>query len=200
MAATSTVAQVHRQAVMAPVSEIASSLQELLTRRLTAYIAGVKDGKTVSRWASGEIGEIRDHEVERRLRTTYEIAQMLLDGGSQASVRSWFIGLDPLLGDVPPAEAIREGRLRESLAAARAFLSAGGQRSNADYAARLERIFAEYPEVGRVGRAVYDDDALLVLLLRPSERFGGQSGLELLQAGREDEVISVLAADYEGVA
>jgi hypothetical protein len=200
MAATSTMTQAHRQAVSAPLSEVASVLQDVLTRRLTAYVVGVKDSKTVSRWASGEITDVRDPAVEQRLRTAYEIARMLLDGGSAEAVRSWFIGLDPLLDDVPPAEAIRDGRLRESLVAARTFLSGGGKRSGADYADRLQRIFEEYPEVQRFGRAVYDDDALLVLLLRPSERFGGLSGLDLLQAGREDEVISLLAADYDGVA
>ena len=70
--------QVHRQATAAPVSEIAGTLQELLSRRLTAFIAGVGDGKTVSRWASGEVAEIRDVWMEQRLRTAYEITQLLL--------------------------------------------------------------------------------------------------------------------------
>ena len=194
------VGETHRQATVASLSEIARFLQELLTRRLTAYIVGVKDGKTVTRWATGEVTEIRDFEVEQRLRTAYEVALLLLGGGSPQVVRNWFIGLDPTLGDVPPAEAIREGRLQESLAAARAFLAAGMTRPATDYSARLQRILDQYPEVGRVGRAVYEDDALLVLLLRPSQRFGGQSGLDLLRAGREGEVISALAADYEGIA
>jgi hypothetical protein len=109
----------------APVSEIAGFLQELLSRRLTAYIAGVTSGKTISRWASGEVTEVRDHETERRLRTSYEIAQLLLDRDSAQTVKAWFIGLNPQLGDVSPAEAIREGKLKEALAAARAFAVGG---------------------------------------------------------------------------
>jgi len=117
--------QVHRQAVAAPVSEVAGFLQELLSRRLTAYIAGVGDGKTVTRWANGEVAEIRDHTTEQRLRAAYEIAQLLLGSDSAQTVKAWFIGLNPQLGDVSPAEAIREGRLKESLASARAFATGG---------------------------------------------------------------------------
>lgn len=115
----------HREAMTASVREIAAFLQDVLSRRLTAYIAGVRDAKTVTRWVSGEITEIRDFEAERRLRTAYEIAHILLIEESPRTVRAWFIGLDPYLNDVSPAEAIAEGRQREALAAARAFLAAG---------------------------------------------------------------------------
>ncbi len=115
----------HRRATTAPIAEIAGVLQELLSRRLTAYIAGVGDGKTVTRWATGEVTEIRDYQTEQRLRIAYEIAQLLLDGDAAQTVKAWFIGLNPQLGDVSPSEAIRDGRLKESLAAARAF-SIGG--------------------------------------------------------------------------
>lgn len=117
--------RVHREATTASVREVATLLHEVLSRRLTAYIAGVRDAKTVTRWVSGEIGDVRDYEAEQRLRTTYEIVQMLLLEESPRTVRAWFIGLDPLLDDVSPAEAIREGRLKEALSAARAFFAAG---------------------------------------------------------------------------
>lgn len=117
--------QIHREATAAPVSEIAGVLQQLLSRRLTAFIAGVGDGKTITRWASGEVTEIRDYSQEQRLRGTYEIAQMLLASESAQTVKAWFIGLNPQLGDVAPAEAIREGRLKDALAAARAFTVGG---------------------------------------------------------------------------
>jgi hypothetical protein len=119
------VQQAHRRATVAPFNEVAGFLQELLSRRLTAYIAGVTSGKTVTRWANGEVAEIRDHETEQRLRTAYEISQILIESDSAQTVKAWFIGLNPQLGDVSPSEAIRSGRLKESLAAARAF-SVGG--------------------------------------------------------------------------
>lgn len=116
---------VHRQAVAAPLSDVAGFLQDLLSRRLTAYIAGVADGKTVSRWANGDVRDIRDYTTEQRIRTAYEIAHLLLGTDSAQTVKAWFIGLNPQLGDVSPAEAIREGRLKESLASARAFTIGG---------------------------------------------------------------------------
>lgn len=124
-AAGNPVTHVHRQAVSAPLSEVARLLQEVLSRRLTAYIAGVKDGKTVSRWANAEVTEIREHETEQRLRTAYEIAQLLLLHDSPQTVKAWFIGLNPQLDDRAPAEVIHEGQLREALAAARAFAVGG---------------------------------------------------------------------------
>ena len=116
--------QAHRQAVRAPVPDVASYLQDLLSRRLVAYLAGVKDAKTVSRWANGEVKEVRQ-ESEERLRLAYEIAQLLVHFDSPRIIKAWFIGLNPQLGDESPADAIREGRLKEAKAAARAFATGG---------------------------------------------------------------------------
>ena len=113
--------QAHHQAMSVPLAELAGTLQELLSRRVTTQIAGVKDGKTITRWSSGEITEIRDIEVERRLRTAYEIAQLLLVTESPQTVKAWFIGLNPLLTDTSPIEALSAGQLKETIGAARAF-------------------------------------------------------------------------------
>ena len=114
----------HRQSVHASAAEVSSYLQELLSRRLVAYIAGVKDAKTVTRWASGEVENVRE-ENEKRLRTAYEIAQLLVRFDSPRVVKAWFIGLNPQLGDVSPAEAIHDGDLKEAMSAARAFVAGG---------------------------------------------------------------------------
>lgn len=116
---------VYRQALDAPLTEVAGLLQDVLTRRLTAYIVGVDNARTVSRWASGETTEIRDYEMERRLRTAYQIALLLLSQDAAATVRAWFIGLNPQLGDVSPAEALHNDQLKETLTAARAFVTGG---------------------------------------------------------------------------
>lgn len=115
----------HRQATSAPVNELATSLQHALSRRLTAYIAGVNNAKTVNRWANGEVTEIRDPFVEQKLRVAYEIYLLLMNFEASPTVKSWFIGLNPQLGDVAPIEAIREGRLKDAIAAARAFTVGG---------------------------------------------------------------------------
>lgn len=119
------VQQAHRQTVHAPLTTIASVLQEVLSRRVTAYIVGVKDAKTVSRWASGEITEIRNPDVEQRLRTAYAITQLVLSVTSPRVVKAWFIGMNPELEDISPAEAIREGHGREAMLAARVFVTNG---------------------------------------------------------------------------
>jgi hypothetical protein len=105
-------------------ADVADLLQDLLLGRLVAYVAGVKDAKTVSRWAKGEVGEAR-WESERRLRAAYEIAQLLVRFDSSRVVKAWFIGLNPQLDDESPAEVIREGRLKEAMNAARVFVAGG---------------------------------------------------------------------------
>ncbi len=123
---TNIVEKAHRDSVTRPLSEIARTLEQVLSRRLTAVIVGVKDGKTIARWASGNTEEIRNDETEQRLRTTYQIVLLLLQSqDSQQTVKAWFIGLNPQLGDVSPAEAIRNGQLQDALAAARAFIVGG---------------------------------------------------------------------------
>ena len=120
-----TVAQAHKEAVSTPLNELVSALQGRLSRRITAYIAGVGSVKTVTRWASGEVATVRDHEMEQRLRTAYEVFLLLTNYESVNTVKAWFIGLNPQLGDVAPIDALREGRLRDVLSAARAFTTGG---------------------------------------------------------------------------
>lgn len=123
--ASELVANAHRASVITPVDKIAWELQDLLSRRLTAYIAGVKDGKTVARWATGEIKDIRvDNELQ--LRTAYECAQLLFSLGSAGIAKAWFIQQSPDLGDVAPAQALNEGRLKDVRLAARAFVGGSG--------------------------------------------------------------------------
>lgn len=120
------VTDAHRQATTAPLDTVAHTLQNVLSRRLTAVIVGVKDTKTIGRWADGASDEIRGEDKERRLRTAYQIVVFLLGAAnSPQTVKAWFIGLNPQLGDTSPAEAIRDDRLQEALIAARAFAADG---------------------------------------------------------------------------
>lgn len=123
-AVTITPSEIHRRAMQASVSDAASLLQDLLSQRITAFITH-KDSKTVSRWVNGESTEIRDKETERRLRTAYEIALLLLAHDSPQTVKAWFISMNPQLDDASPAEVLREGELRDVVSAARAFVVGG---------------------------------------------------------------------------
>ena len=116
--------QVYRQALRTSIKEAAESLQTLLTRQVAAYVVGVKDVKTISRWAKGEVTNIRP-DYEKRLRTAYEIMTLLLRFEAPETVRAWFIGMVPQLDDGSPARAIHEGRLEDAIYAARSFAANG---------------------------------------------------------------------------
>lgn len=116
---------IHRKAMAAPTQDVARLLQEVLSTRLTAFLAGLQAGKPVRDWASGDVREISDSEVEQRLRTAYEILLLLLIHESPETVRSWFIGMNPELDDVSPAESIRDGNLKEAKIAAHVFFVYG---------------------------------------------------------------------------
>ena len=114
---------VHRDATRTALRDVASRLQTVLSRRVTAYLSGVREGKSVTRWATGEVAQIRDSDIERRLRMAYEICELLRHAGdSDQTVKAWFIGLDPDLGEAP-IEALREGRLKEAYDASLAFIA-----------------------------------------------------------------------------
>ena len=103
---------------------MAAFLQDALGQKLAAFMVGVDDPKTVGKWAA-EKHVPRDLEVERKLRDAYLVFRLLLTKESPYTVRAWFVGLNPQLDDESPATAIRDGRTRDVLVAARAFLAGG---------------------------------------------------------------------------
>ncbi len=69
--------------------------------------------------------QIRDPDIERRLREAFFICELLRQvGEAPETIRTWFMGMEPYLDDEAPIEAIRQGQLREVHGAALAF--AGG--------------------------------------------------------------------------
>lgn len=105
------------------VPEVTQYLVEALGPKLTAFLVG-KDVQTVARWAKGA-QRPPQAEVERTLRAAFDMALLLAAEDSRHVVRAWFIGMNPQLDDLSPAEVIAEGRLREAMAAARAFVAGG---------------------------------------------------------------------------
>jgi hypothetical protein len=116
-------AEAHRTKVATTPADLVAFLQEGLGQKLVAFMAGVEDPKTVGRWAKGERAPRRD--AEHRLREAFHIFQLLLTQESPHTVRAWFVGLNPQLDDESPAQAIREGRVKDVLVAAKAFLAGG---------------------------------------------------------------------------
>jgi hypothetical protein len=114
------------EAYTAEPKALAGWLQEHLGQQLVAYLAGLRDVKTVGRWARGE-AEPRDLRLYR-LQRAYVAAQLLVAAYGDRTARSWFVGSNPLLDDASPARVLREGSIELDArvpGAARAFLEGG---------------------------------------------------------------------------
>lgn len=118
--------EAHRKAVNADLQTMASTLVATLGLAITAYIVHVRNVKTVSRWASGEVASIRDRYSEERLLAAYQMVSLLSEEGVHPSIiRQLSLGMNPVLNDGSPADAIREGDFSGAMAAARNYLAGG---------------------------------------------------------------------------
>jgi len=95
------------------IQELLSGTREMLGARLTAYIAGVKTTGQISSWIAEESPDLTDAQL-RRLRLAYVVAAALVNREGKATTQSWFMGLNPVLGDVAPARLIVETDGRDS--------------------------------------------------------------------------------------
>lgn len=114
--------EIHRRTTRLGVSTIVGSLQDILGQRLVAVIAGVSDAKAVGKWARGE--RTPHPDTEQRLRSAFQIVQLLLERESTETVRAWLVGMNPDLDDQAPALVLHEDPVAV-LRAARSFLAHG---------------------------------------------------------------------------
>lgn len=112
----------HKASVELASTAIAARLQQVLGRDVVAIITG-KTPRQISRWVSGEAKP--PVAQQRLLRDTFQVVQLLAEVDPDEVVRAWFIGMNPQLEDAAPAELIAVGRVRDVMAAARAFVNAG---------------------------------------------------------------------------
>ena len=116
----------HREALRLPASKVVERLVEIVGRKLTAYIGGVKDARAVDHWISG--GEIYG-DAGMRLRFAFQVVRTLSEHDSPAVVQAWLTGVNPELGDRVPLRLMRENDIDAVapavLSAARAFLAGG---------------------------------------------------------------------------
>jgi hypothetical protein len=116
----------HREALRLSASKVVERLVEIVGRKLTAYIGGVKDARAVDRWIAG--GAIYG-DAESRLRFAFQVARTLRELDSPAVVRAWLTGVNPELGDRVPLRLMCENDVDAVapaiLCAARAFLVGG---------------------------------------------------------------------------
>jgi hypothetical protein len=113
----------HARAVQGEVHDIVRELQGALGQALLSVIVR-KDGRSVARWVAGTTSP--SHASEQVLRDTFQVFELITSADSPAVARAWFMGMNPQLDDLSPAEALADGRARDVIAAARAFINAGG--------------------------------------------------------------------------
>jgi hypothetical protein len=100
-------------------------LVAVLGKKLTAYVGGLKQARTVDGWIAGA----RPYgDAEDRVRATYRVASMLTERLPASSVQRWFTGMNPDLGDQVALQLLRHGGIderRRVLEAAIAYLAQG---------------------------------------------------------------------------
>lgn len=111
----------HAKTTRLNIHEVARQLVSHLGPTLVAYLANVNDRKLPHKWAKVNGPEPRQ-ESTARLLAAHRIWNDISNSESDGVARSWFIGANPRLGEDSPAAALRDGREKAVLAAARAFI------------------------------------------------------------------------------
>jgi hypothetical protein len=110
----------HARVIRQGIATTAADLQELFGQRLVAVMAGVKDAKAVGRWARGE--DVPRAQAAAALQNALHVVELLRSQEDDETIRSWFRGMNPDLGDRSPALVIRDTP-ENVVQAARAFLA-----------------------------------------------------------------------------
>src|SRR5258708_19828463 len=116
----------YREATTLEFPKLVDELAKIIGKKLTAYIASVKDARAIDRWISGAESY---KGVEERLRFAYRLAKMISDHEGPRVVQAWLTGLNPKLNTPVPVRLPRDENIEtlgpEVLGAARAFLAGG---------------------------------------------------------------------------
>lgn len=116
-----TITATFNQTAQMDIHSTAKELNEALGPTLVAVLSGVRDRKLPSEWAKPDGPIPRDGSVTK-LKTALRVWRALKLHHDEHIARSWFIGLNPLLDETTPVEALNKGMNREVIEAARAFL------------------------------------------------------------------------------
>jgi hypothetical protein len=121
MSAVGTQNDSHAKTTRLDIHEVARQLVSHLGPTLVAYLANVNDRKLPHKWAKVDGPEPRT-ESTARLLAAHRIWSDISNSESDGVARSWFIGANPRLDEDSPALALRDGREKDVLAAAKAFV------------------------------------------------------------------------------
>lgn len=116
----------HDESLRLTLPELINKLTNLIGRKLTAYVAGVKDVRALDRWMNGAQPY---GDAASRLRLAFQVVRTLAEHDPPRIVQAWLTGVNPVLGDRVPLRLLREGAIDvvgpEVMAAARAFIAGG---------------------------------------------------------------------------
>ena len=112
----------HRLAVSSDVPTLTRILQDHLGQNLLAVIVG-SNPRTVARWIAAATRP--PAAKERILRDASQVFDLLTTVDTPMVARAWFMGMNPQLDDMSPAEALAAGDVRDVMAAARAYVAGG---------------------------------------------------------------------------
>lgn len=120
---TASAERAHVTTVRMSIADIARFLQDNLGQRLTARITNISDPRQVGKWVSGDSAPRQ--EAEDRLRAALQVFQLIQDAESLHTARAWMIGMNPQLEDEAPLTVIADGRFKDVMVAARAYVDGG---------------------------------------------------------------------------
>jgi hypothetical protein len=119
--------EAYELSIRLPLADVVGRLNDILSPKLVAYIAGMGETRAVKQWAAGD--RLPKADVEPKLRTALRIALFLAEHDGPSVVQAWFQGLNPQLSDISPARLLRTEAPDEAgpaaLSAARAFVVGG---------------------------------------------------------------------------
>ena len=92
---------IHEEATQLAIADLVRSLRKDLGASLLAVMVDVPAARIVDEWARGKATPTPVQE--RRLRAGYEVVRTLRAWEAADTIRAWFVGMNPLLGDTSPA-------------------------------------------------------------------------------------------------
>lgn len=110
----------HTGSIYMEMPKIVRELCEILTTKIVASLAGVKDPGQVRKWARGVLEPT--HEAEQRLRFALDVIHEIEAARDRQVARAWALSINPRLDYGSPIKAIREGRYAAVDAAAKALM------------------------------------------------------------------------------
>lgn len=113
-------AAAHAETMRLDIHEVVRRLNSHVGATMVAALSGSRDSKLPYKWAKSTVPNA---EAQERLRFAHRIWKIVADAESDHVARTWFRGTNPVLGEISPVIAIREGRFAEVAGAADSFVS-----------------------------------------------------------------------------